>query len=318
MGFDPSTTKPEIDFPGDEPPADLVIEDLTDGDGAEAGAGDTVSAHYVGVAHSTGEEFDASWNRGAPLDFRLGVGQVIPGWDQGIVGMKVGGRRRLTIPAAPGLRRPRRRRRDQAGRDADLRRRPRRTCAEHTPPALSRPARSGRLSAVRPPAAYRPAAAAARNAAGSSSSPRPIVDSAHRGGAQRLVEAVDRHLDQRSAGRRCAADQRRAPAAHQRAERAVGQRRHGHVGRRQRRPARMPCGCGARCRGAARARVGLRDAQRGDGAAAEDVRRRSAPRRPPRRRSPTACRCRRCPGPWATTRRRPARRARPRAGRCAR
>ena len=54
--------------------------------------------HYVGVAHSTGEEFDASWNRGAPLDFRLGVGQVIPGWDQGVQGMKVGGRRQLTIP----------------------------------------------------------------------------------------------------------------------------------------------------------------------------------------------------------------------------
>jgi peptidylprolyl isomerase len=91
MGFDPSTTKPEIDFPGDAVPSDLVIE-----------AGDTISAHYVGVAHSTGEEFDASWNRGAPLDFRLGVGQVIQGWDQGIVGMKVGGRRKLTIPAHLG------------------------------------------------------------------------------------------------------------------------------------------------------------------------------------------------------------------------
>ena len=99
MGFDPNTTKPEIDFPGDEAPGDLVIEDLKDGDGAEAGAGDTIKAHYVGVAHSTGEEFDASWNRGAPLEFRLGVGQVIRGWDEGIVGMRVGGRRRLTIPA---------------------------------------------------------------------------------------------------------------------------------------------------------------------------------------------------------------------------
>jgi peptidylprolyl isomerase len=92
-------TRPEIDFPGDTPPADLVIEDITVGDGAEATRGSTVSAHYVGVAHSTGEEFDASWNRGAPLDFRLGVGQVIAGWDQGIEGMRVGGRRRLTIPA---------------------------------------------------------------------------------------------------------------------------------------------------------------------------------------------------------------------------
>jgi len=99
MGFDPSTTKPEIEFPGDVAPTDLVIEDLKQGDGPEAKTGDMVSAHYVGVAHSTGEEFDASWNRGAPLDFRLGVGQVIKGWDDGIVGMLVGGRRKLTIPA---------------------------------------------------------------------------------------------------------------------------------------------------------------------------------------------------------------------------
>lgn len=90
--------KPEIDFPGDEPPTDLVIEDLIEGDGDSATAGTTVSAHYVGVAHSTGEEFDASWNRGGPLDFRLGVGQVIKGWDDGIEGMRVGGRRRLVIP----------------------------------------------------------------------------------------------------------------------------------------------------------------------------------------------------------------------------
>ncbi|HMM96327.1 FKBP-type peptidyl-prolyl cis-trans isomerase [Phycicoccus sp.] len=92
-------TKPEIDFPGDEAPTELVVEDITVGEGAEATPGSTVSAHYVGVAHSTGEEFDASWNRGAPLDFRLGVGMVIAGWDEGIVGMRVGGRRKLTIPA---------------------------------------------------------------------------------------------------------------------------------------------------------------------------------------------------------------------------
>ena len=98
MGFDPNTTKPEIDFPDGAAPTDLVIEDLVLGDGAEAKAGDSVSAHYVGVAHSTGEEFDASWSRGAPLDFRLGLGQVIKGWDDGIAGMKVGGRRKLTIP----------------------------------------------------------------------------------------------------------------------------------------------------------------------------------------------------------------------------
>ena len=90
--------KPEIDFPGGEPPADLQITEVTEGDGAEARAGQTVDVHYVGVAHSSGEEFDASYNRGAPLSFRLGVGQVIAGWDQGVQGMKVGGRRQLVIP----------------------------------------------------------------------------------------------------------------------------------------------------------------------------------------------------------------------------
>lgn len=95
----PELTRPEIEFPGGEPPADLQVTDEVVGDGAEATAGSTVSCHYVGVAFSTGEEFDASWNRGQPLDFRLGVGQVIAGWDQGIAGMKVGGRRRLVIPA---------------------------------------------------------------------------------------------------------------------------------------------------------------------------------------------------------------------------
>jgi peptidylprolyl isomerase len=90
--------KPEIEFPGAEPPADLVITDVTEGDGAEATSGSTVSVHYVGVAHSTGEEFDASYNRGTPLQFRIGVGQVIQGWDEGVEGMKVGGRRQLVIP----------------------------------------------------------------------------------------------------------------------------------------------------------------------------------------------------------------------------
>ncbi|HZX37802.1 MAG TPA: FKBP-type peptidyl-prolyl cis-trans isomerase [Streptomyces sp.] len=94
-----SIEKPEIDFPGGEPPADLEIKDIWEGDGPVAKAGDTVSVHYVGVAFSTGEEFDASWNRGTPLQFQLGVGQVISGWDQGVQGMKVGGRRQLTIPA---------------------------------------------------------------------------------------------------------------------------------------------------------------------------------------------------------------------------
>lgn len=99
MPFDPNTTKPEIEFPGDQPPTDLVVEDIWEGDGATAEAGDQIKAHYVGVAWSSGEEFDASWNRGEPLGFQVGVGQVIPGWDQGILGMKVGGRRKLTIPS---------------------------------------------------------------------------------------------------------------------------------------------------------------------------------------------------------------------------
>jgi peptidylprolyl isomerase len=92
------TDKPEIEFPGDEPPADLVVTDVTEGDGAEAVPGRTVSLHYVGVAHSTGEEFDASYNRGQPLQFQLGSGQVIAGWDTGVQGMRVGGRRQLVIP----------------------------------------------------------------------------------------------------------------------------------------------------------------------------------------------------------------------------
>jgi peptidylprolyl isomerase len=90
--------KPEIEYFDPEPPADLVVQDITEGEGDEATTGSTVSVHYVGVAHSTGEEFDASYNRGTPLQFRLGVGQVISGWDTGVQGMKVGGRRQLVIP----------------------------------------------------------------------------------------------------------------------------------------------------------------------------------------------------------------------------
>ena len=90
--------KPEIEFFDPEPPTDLVVTDITTGDGPEATSGSTVEVHYVGVSHSTGEEFDASYNRGQPLSFRLGAGQVISGWDQGVAGMKVGGKRRLTIP----------------------------------------------------------------------------------------------------------------------------------------------------------------------------------------------------------------------------
>ena len=93
-----STGKPEVDFPDGEPPAELRITDIWEGDGTAANPGDRVTVHYVGVAYSTGEEFDASWNRGDPLQFQLGAGHVIAGWDQGVQGMKVGGRRQLIIP----------------------------------------------------------------------------------------------------------------------------------------------------------------------------------------------------------------------------
>jgi peptidylprolyl isomerase len=90
--------KPDVGPIEGEPPAELQVEDLTVGDGPEAAPGQYVSVHYVGVAFSTGKEFDASYNRGDAFDFPLGGGQVIAGWDQGVAGMKVGGRRKLTIP----------------------------------------------------------------------------------------------------------------------------------------------------------------------------------------------------------------------------
>lgn len=97
-----SATKPEVTVPAGNPPADLLIEDVIVGEGNEAKAGANVEVHYVGVAWSTQREFDASWNRGDTFEFRLGAGQVISGWDQGVAGMKVGGRRILTIPPHMG------------------------------------------------------------------------------------------------------------------------------------------------------------------------------------------------------------------------
>jgi len=92
--------RPEIEKPEGDIPFELVVEDVEVGEGEEAKAGKKVSVHYVGVAFSTGAEFDASWNRGQPFEFKLGKGQVIHGWDQGVQGMRVGGRRKLTIPSA--------------------------------------------------------------------------------------------------------------------------------------------------------------------------------------------------------------------------
>lgn len=92
--------RPQIAKPEGDIPFDLGSEDIVVGTGAEATAGCKVSVHYVGASFLTGVEFDASWNRGQAFEFKLGRGQVIPGWDQGVAGMKVGGRRRLTIPSA--------------------------------------------------------------------------------------------------------------------------------------------------------------------------------------------------------------------------
>ena len=91
-------SKPDVTIPDSPPPTDLGADDLTVGDGAEAAAGYKVQVHYVGVSWSSGRQFDSSWDRGQPFEFGLGQGQVIAGWDQGVAGMKVGGRRRLTIP----------------------------------------------------------------------------------------------------------------------------------------------------------------------------------------------------------------------------
>jgi peptidylprolyl isomerase len=92
--------RPTIEKPTGDIPFELGIDDISVGDGEEALPGAKVTVHYVGVSFSSGEEFDASWNRGQPFQFKLGKGQVIPGWDQGVAGMRVGGRRKLTIPSA--------------------------------------------------------------------------------------------------------------------------------------------------------------------------------------------------------------------------
>jgi peptidylprolyl isomerase len=95
-------SKPDVTIPAGDAPTELVVEDLIVGDGHEATSGMNVDVHYVGVAWSTGKQFDASWDRNDTFQFRLGAGQVISGWDQGVVGMKLGGRRRLTIPPEMG------------------------------------------------------------------------------------------------------------------------------------------------------------------------------------------------------------------------
>jgi peptidylprolyl isomerase len=93
-----TSVKPVIDKPSGVPPRRLVKEDIVKGRGPGAKPGDTVLVHYVGVSFSTGEEFDASWDAGQPFPVQLGAGQVIEGWEKGLVGLKKGGRRKLTIP----------------------------------------------------------------------------------------------------------------------------------------------------------------------------------------------------------------------------
>jgi peptidylprolyl isomerase len=90
--------KPKVAKPEGDPPADLVTKDIVKGKGPKAKAGDTLTMKYVGVSWSTGEQFDASWDRNQTFPFQLGAGMVIPGWDQGMVGMRKGGRRLLIIP----------------------------------------------------------------------------------------------------------------------------------------------------------------------------------------------------------------------------
>ena len=92
--------KPEVSVPSGSAPTALQKTDLITGEGAEAVAGKKVTVHYVGVSFATKKQFDASWDSGQPFSFVLGQGRVIQGWDEGVPGMKVGGRRQLVIPAA--------------------------------------------------------------------------------------------------------------------------------------------------------------------------------------------------------------------------
>jgi peptidylprolyl isomerase len=91
-------TKPKVTVPKGAPPKELEIKEIEEGSGAEAKSGDEVTVQYVGVGYESEEEFDSSWSRNEPFPFTLGAGQVITGWDQGVEGMKVGGRRELVIP----------------------------------------------------------------------------------------------------------------------------------------------------------------------------------------------------------------------------
>ncbi|MFE0701123.1 FKBP-type peptidyl-prolyl cis-trans isomerase [Streptomyces sp. NPDC058872] len=95
-------TKPRVEVPEGEAPTELTVRDLVVGDGVEAKPGMVLRVHYVGVAFGSGKEFDASWDRGEPFKFALGSGRVIKGWDRGVRGMRVGGRREIVVPPRLG------------------------------------------------------------------------------------------------------------------------------------------------------------------------------------------------------------------------
>jgi peptidylprolyl isomerase len=98
----PALTKPKVKVPAGKPPKRLVIRDLRVGTGLPVQSGQTVRVQYVGVNYANGKQFDASWDGNGPINFPIGVGQVIPGWDKGLLGMRPGGRRELIIPPALG------------------------------------------------------------------------------------------------------------------------------------------------------------------------------------------------------------------------
>ena len=180
------STKPEVPVPEGDPPTELEITDIVEGDGAEAAPGDSVSVQYVGVNHSNGQQFDASWDGGQPFEFELGGGSVIPGWDEGVAGMKVGGRRELVIPpdlgygaAGPAARHP-------AERDPGLRHRPGR-----------RPVRPARAAGSNP-------IAQPRRASGGTATGAERIGAATRRGDDPLeplrVQLAQHELDPRLAG----------------------------------------------------------------------------------------------------------------------
>ncbi len=258
MAFDPSTTKPEIDFPGDQAPSELVIEDLKDGDGAEAGAGDTIKAHYVGVAHSTGRSSTRPGTAAPPWS-SASVSASHPRLGRGHRGDE--GRRPTPAhhPGPHGLRRARRRQLIKPGETlifvVDL------VGVRLSTPASPEPSRtSGAAQRVPAPAAYRPAAAAARNAAASSSSPRPMVD--RRTGARRSAASRPSTAPSTSVRRPPVASARSSACCATSAPIAPSRRGNRDRGRARARPGRMPCGCGARCRGGAGAHPPPRRAAR--------------------------------------------------------